>query len=264
MEKGNLIFGLIGFPLGHSWSAEFFNEKFRLAGDCTKLYRLFPIKTLDAFPGLLTGFPELAGLNVTIPYKEKIITYLDNLDHTARSIGAVNTIKITRKDGAILTKGFNTDAGGFSMTLAGQPIKGPALILGTGGAGLAVAYALREKHIRYTFVSRKKAGPGIMNYHDINPDHIRDHPLIINTTPLGMYPDINGSPPIPYQYLTKDHCLYDIIYNPEETEFLKQGKAMNCHVINGKQMLINQAELSLEIFLGTAQHEPSQFRRILY
>jgi shikimate dehydrogenase len=226
MEQEKLLFGLIGFPLGHSWSAGYFNEKFRSAGDIGKEYRLFPLEYLNEFPVLLAAFPTLAGLNVTIPYKEKIIPYLDELDDTARSIGAVNTIRIIRKNGTIQTKGFNTDAPGFLQTLADKNPRGPALILGTGGGAKAVAHALGRIKIAYTFVSRIKNGPGIVSYNDLTPDLIKEHPLIINTTPLGMFPDTGKFPPIPYVHLTEAHFLYDLIYNPEETEFIKLGKAM--------------------------------------
>jgi len=244
------IYGLIGFPLGHSLSANYHNQKFRLAGDEGKVYRLFPLKSLSDFRPLLASIPKLAGLNVTIPYKEKIIPYLDELDETAQAIGAVNTIKIIRKDGIILTKGFNTDAPGFFQTLADIMPRGPALILGTGGGAKAVAYALNQKNIPYQFVSRNNDGPDIISYQELTSDIIRTHPLIINTSPLGMYPDTTSFPPIPYDMLSEYHCLYDLIYNPEETEFLKRGKTMNALTINGNQMFINQAELSYKIFLN--------------
>ena len=248
MEQEKLLFGLIGFPLGHSWSAGYFNEKFRSTGEAGKEYRLFPLESLNEFQGLLAKFPALAGLNVTIPFKEKIIPYLDELDDTARSIGAVNTIRIIRKNGMILTKGFNTDAPGFLQTLSVKIPQGPALILGTGGGAKAVAHALNGKNITYTFVSRKNTGPGIVTYHDLSPDLIREHLLIINTTPLGMFPDTGKFPPIPYLHLTEAHFLYDLIYNPEETEFIRRGKAMKSQTMNGSQMLQNQADLSYRIF----------------
>ena len=255
-EIGNymVVFGLIGFPLDHSFSASFHNKKFRLAGEKEKDYRLFPLQSLDEFRPLLANNPELAGLNVTIPYKEKIIPYLDALDETARSIGAVNTIKITRKNGLILTIGFNTDAPGFLQTLTDQFPMGPALILGTGGGAKAVAHALKVKNIRFRFVSRSNEGPGIISYDDLTTELIRNHPFIINTTPLGMFPDTGKCPPIPYQYLSGNHFLYDLIYNPEETEFMKRGKAMQAQTMNGLQMFGNQAELSSKIFLGNPPH----------
>lgn len=252
MEQEQVLLGLIGYPLGHSWSADFFNRKLNLEGDSCRQYRLFPLTGVGEFPGLLLRYPELAGLNVTIPYKETIIPYLDGLDDTARSIGAVNTIKITRKNGSIHTRGFNTDGPGFLQTLNVLLLTGPALILGTGGAAKAVSWALKRKNIRFAFVSRQKKGPGIIQYNELTSGIISEHPLIINTTPLGMFPDTGRFPPIPYQHLTCEHYLYDLIYNPETTEFLKRGQAMKAHTLNGKQMLFNQAELALKIFLDPA------------
>lgn len=256
MEQGKVLLGLIGYPLSHSWSAEYFGEKFRNEGCTDNAYQLFPLTNIDEFPELLRTFPELTGLNVTIPYKETIIPYLDDLDVTAREIGAVNTIKIVRENENIRTKGFNTDVGGFLLTLTDHIIRSNALILGTGGASKAVAYALKNMHISYSFVSRKNKGTDIISYDELTVDIIRHNKLIINTTPLGMYPDIKLIPQIPYQGLTKDHFLYDLIYNPEETGFIKQGKAMNTGTMNGKQMLINQAELAYEIFQAKGSSFP--------
>lgn len=248
MALGKKLFGLIGFPLGHSQSPDWYNEKFRATGQVDKYYRLFPLANMNEFPGLFEKYRELTGLNVTVPYKEKIIPYLDLLDETARSIGAVNTIQVIRKNGMILTKGFNTDAPGFLQTLTNHIPQGPALILGTGGGAKAVAHALKEKNIRFEFVSRDKKGSGIISYNDLSFDLICNHLLIVNTTPLGMYPDTDKFPPIPYHYLSGCHYLYDLIYNPEETEFIKRGKTMSAQTMNGRQMLINQAELSYKIF----------------
>jgi len=242
-----LLLGLIGFPLDHSWSATYFNEKFRKDGHPDKEYRLFPLTSPDEFPALLESYPDLTGLNVTIPFKEKIIPYLDDLDETARQIGAVNTIRIQREKGNIRTTGFNTDAAGFLRTLDQVPAWN-ALILGTGGASKAVAYALKSKNIQFSFVSRKSNGPGIISYDKLTIEVMHYNKLIINTTPVGMYPNQDQIPPIPYDYLTGDHFLYDLIYNPEETGFIKQGKLRNTRTMNGMQMLINQAELAYQIF----------------
>ncbi|MCX6305751.1 MAG: shikimate dehydrogenase [Bacteroidetes bacterium] len=250
MGKGMVILGLIGFPLDHSWSPQWFQEKFRSTGNNHAEYRLFPLKNVSEFPILLAKYPELAGLNVTIPHKEKILPYLDELDATARLIGAVNTIQITRMNGIVLTKGFNTDAPGFSRTLTDHVPRGPALVLGTGGGSKAVAHVLQEKNIPHIFVSRNKTGPGIISYEDLTFEVISNHLLIINTTPVGMFPDTHLFPPIPYHMLTGAHCLYDLIYNPAETEFMKRGKTMKARAVNGMQMLVNQAELSYNIFFG--------------
>ncbi len=250
MNDRKVLYGLIGYPLSHSFSARYFNEKFRLAGDTNKEYRLFPLSNSDTFPDLLEKHPNLAGLNVTIPYKEQIIPYLGDIDGTARSVGAVNTILIERNKGLIVTKGFNTDATGFYQTLSGLTVAGPALILGTGGGAKAVAHALTKKNIPFAFVSRNPEKPGVLSYGDLTAAIIKQHLLIINTTPLGMFPESGEFPVIPYQHLSGNHTLYDLIYNPVETEFLKRGKIMGAKTLNGKQMLINQAELSYAIFTG--------------
>jgi shikimate dehydrogenase len=191
----------------------------------------------------------LSGLNVTIPHKEAIIPYLDALDDIAQSTGAVNVIKITREGGKIQTKGFNTDCPGFLRTLGNQVPHGPALILGTGGAAKAVSLALQEINVPFSFVSRRNKGHNIIAYEDLTFDLIKRHLLIINATPLGMYPNTSNFPPFPYQYLSEEHFLYDLIYNPGETEFLKRGIAMNTQTMNGMQMFLRQAELSSQIFL---------------
>ncbi|MEI7662820.1 MAG: shikimate dehydrogenase [Bacteroidota bacterium] len=250
MEKVKAVLGLIGFPLGHSWSAKWFNEKFKKEGDVTSSYHLFPLKDITGFPAFIQSNPLLTGLNVTIPYKEKIIPYLDELDDSAASIGAVNTIRIERVSGKIHTTGFNTDGGGFLQTLTDQMIPNRALILGTGGASRAVAWALQEKGVPYSFVSREKQGSGILSYQELTPEIISAHHFIVNTTPLGTYPGITTSPPIPYHLLSGNHFLYDLVYNPGETIFIKSGKARKCNTMNGLQMLLNQAALSYNIFSG--------------
>lgn len=253
MAQPEELYGLIGFPLGHSWSASYFNEKFRREGQLHKSYKLFPIARIQEFPDLIHDQPSLAGLNVTIPYKEKIIPFLDELDPVAQEIGAVNTIMINREFGSVRAKGFNTDAGGFYLTLKDQVSQCKALILGTGGASKAIAYALTKLKIPFTFVSRKAKGSGICSYDELTVDIIKYNKLIINTSPLGMYPDIATYPTIPYHALDKDHFLYDLVYNPEETMFLKKGKAMQTRTMNGKQMLVKQAELAYEIFQSTGR-----------
>ena len=247
-----ILFGLIGFPLDHSWSAEWFTEKFRKEANVDYEYRLFPLKKISDVADMIYNNPELSGLNVTIPYKEQIIPFLSSLDETAKAIGAVNTIRISRNEGLILTTGFNTDAPGFRQTLSDQIPGGPALILGTGGVARAIAYVLKERNSTFNFVSRKRRGPGIISYSDLTSDIIGSYHFIINATPLGMYPATDQFPPIPYQLITANHFLYDLIYNPEETQFLKLGKAMKAQTKNGLQMLNNQAELSYDIFLKGA------------
>ncbi|MEI6684071.1 MAG: shikimate dehydrogenase [Bacteroidota bacterium] len=248
MKTGKYMLGLIGYPLGHSWSAAWFNEKFRSGGDVKWSYHLFPLKNILEFPSLIREIPGLTGLNVTIPYKEQIIPLLDELDPTALEIGAVNTLRIARTGGKIHTKGYNTDAGGFLQTLTAGTPDDRALILGTGGASKAVAWALKRKNIPFSFVSRAKTGKSILSYHELTEEVVSGHHLIINATPLGMFPDIEKFPTFPYQFLTGNHFLYDLVYNPAETMFLKKGKEMNTGTRNGMEMLVNQAELAWQFF----------------
>lgn len=242
-------FGLIGFPLGHSWSPKWFNDKFRQEGKTNKEYRLFPLTRVDNFPALLMQEQNLSGLNVTTPYKEKIIPYLDDLDQTAREIGAVNTIKIFREGKRVHTKGFNTDAPGFEQTLNAIPANLKALIIGTGGASRAVAFVLGKKDIPFTIVSRSPKGKDVISFQEMDRNLLAEHLLIINATPLGMLPASEQFPPIPYHLLTPEHWLYDLIYNPSQTTFLQKGKSAGANTINGYQMLVNQAVLSYEIFM---------------
>ena len=248
MEQEKRLFGLIGFPLGHSWSPDWYNRKFAAEGETTKEYRLFPLSRIEEFPALLKTNPFLAGLNVTIPYKTTVIPFLDELDETAGQVGAVNTIRITRNNNSILTKGFNTDSPGFLQTLPGINTICTALILGTGGGARAVSHALNARNIPFTFVSRGPRTPGTITYDDLTSDVLHNNTLIIYTTPLGMFPATDKYPPIPYHHLTEKHFLYDLIYNPEVTEFLKRGIAMKTSTMSGYQMLVNQAELSYKIF----------------
>ena len=248
METGKNMLGLIGYPLGHSWSAVWFNEKFRKEGEVNWSYHLFPLTTILELPSLIVSIPELTGLNVTIPYKEQIIPLLDELDPVALEIGAVNTVCITRTGGRIHTKGYNTDAEGFLQTLPAGISAIRALILGTGGASKAVAWGLKLKGIPFSFVSREKTGTGILSYRNLTEEVVSGHHLIINTTPMGMFPTIEQYPPIPYHLLTGNHFLYDLVYNPGETMFLKMGKERHTGTCNGMEMLITQAELAWNIF----------------
>ena len=252
MGNGKVLWGLIGFPLSHSFSATWFNDKLAREGLIDIEYRLFPLASIEDFPSLLRSEPNLTGLNVTIPYKENIIPFLDELDEPAREIGAVNTICIRRENGKIRTRGFNTDAGGFLQSLPAPVAFKNALILGTGGAAKAVAFSLNLKNIDCLFVSRTRHGEDILNYQDLTPEIILNNPLIVQATPLGMYPRTDGFPPIPYHHLSENHFLYDLIYNPPVTEFMKRGKLNKAVAVNGLQMLINQAELSYGIFQNQA------------
>lgn len=239
-------FGLIGKKLGHSFSKKYFTEKFEQNGILDAVYDLYELSTIDQLPELLEANPELVGLNVTVPYKEVVIPYLDKLDKTAARIGAVNTISI--KGGK--TEGLNTDYIGFINALESfYPVKQPGktLVLGTGGASKAVITALSDLDIPYQLVSRT-AGGGRLTYEAVTPALLQEHDLIINTTPLGMHPDTEAFPPLPYRALTPQHYLYDLVYNPEYTAFLKKGQDAGAHIMNGLGMLYGQAEAAWKIW----------------
>lgn len=242
-----IIYGLIGNPLTHSWSAKYFSSKFKREKLSDKIYKLFPLSSIDEFPGLIKHEKELAGLNVTIPFKQKIIGFLDETDPVAQAIGAVNTIKISRQGDRIILKGFNTDAHGFQLS-ADFSGHSKALILGTGGAAKAVAFALTQLGIESLFVSRTKKNTQILIYPEISGEVMFNHTLIINATPAGMYPDTNAFPFIPYEFLTEKHFLYDLVYNPGQTRFLQKGLEYGAKIQNGISMLKIQAELSFKIW----------------
>lgn len=238
-------FGLVGKNIGYSFSKTFFSEKFERQ-NLPHSYVNFDISSIAFFPKIISETPNLKGLNVTIPYKQEVISYLDSLDEEAQKIGAVNTIQISKDNG--LT-GYNTDHFGFQKSLeAFLPLQQKtALILGTGGASKAVAYALENLGFSFKFVSRNKV-MNTLSYDDLNKSILENHLLIINCTPLGTFPNITDCPPIPYQFLTKDHLLFDLIYNPAETEFLKCGKLHDTKTSNGLKMLELQAEKAWEIW----------------
>ena len=242
------IFGLIGNPLAHSQSPAFFSQKFENKHIKDAQYRLFPLEEITDIFALLDREPALCGVNVTTPYKEKIIPYLDALSPAAKAIGAVNVINIHRSNERAVLIGHNSDYIGFQRTmqlLDTQPSS--ALILGTGGAAKAVAYALKLQHIPYQFVSRNKENSPL-TYSLLTQEIIQKTPLIIQATPQGMWPHIKEKPFIPYQGITPQHFLIDLIYNPIETEFLKEGKQRGAKIINGATMLHAQAEASWEIW----------------
>lgn len=238
-------YGLIGFPLGHSFSKKFFSEKFTREDlrDC--IFENYPLADISDFPALLTKHPDLQGLSVTIPYKKSIIPFLEGLSPEARRIGAVNCIRIR----AAHTLGFNTDTLGFSRSLGPllKPRHNRALILGTGGASRAIAFTLEQWDIPYLFVSRKKK-EGAIEYWELDEHILGNHLLIINTTPLGMYPELDQAPPIPYGFLGPEHLLFDLIYNPEQTLFLKWGRDQGATVKNGQDMLEYQAEAAWDLW----------------
>lgn len=242
------MYGLIGYPLGHSFSANFFNEKF-LREDIDESYSLFPLESIECLPSLLNDHKDLKGLNVTIPYKQKVIDYLDDISDEAKKIGAVNVIKITSENGKKYLKGFNSDAIGFKNSLVPLLRKdvNKALVLGSGGASKAVIFVLNELGIEVTEVSRKKRDNNI-TYDEITDEIMASHQLIVNTTPLGMWPNTQDAPSIPYQFVTSSHILYDLVYNPEITEFMRKGLSKGACVKNGLDMLHGQAIAAWEIW----------------
>lgn len=241
-------FGLIGKKLAHSFSKNYFTEKFKQQQLNNYTYQNFEIANINEFPTLLKNNPDLIGLNVTIPYKETIIPFLDDIDETAQKIGAINTIKINKKTGK--TKGFNTDYYGFKQSIKPflESQHQRALILGTGGASKAVKYVLDELGISTVYVSRNPTNENQLAYNEIDKNILQTHLLIINTTPLGMFPNETEKPPLEYQYLTPQHLLVDLIYNPTETLFLKEGKKQNTQLLNGLSMLKLQAEKAWDIW----------------
>lgn len=243
------MYGLIGKKLGHSFSANFFNKKFKDEGICEE-YKLFPIDSISCLPDILKNYDGLKGLNVTIPYKEEVIPFLNEMSPEAREIGAVNTILISRMGQYIFLKGFNTDALGFKNSILPliRPEMKHSLVLGTGGASKAVDYVLGSLGINVTKVSRTGHADNIITYNDITEEIIANNLLIINTTPLGMYPETETCPPLPYNYLTKRHLCYDLVYNPEMTLFLQKSKEMGAEVKNGLEMLKLQALAAWEIW----------------
>ena len=241
------IYGLIGEKLGHSFSKKYFTEKFA-AESIDARYELFEIPDIFEFP-LLIKKHCFSGLNVTIPYKEKIIPFLDELDAVAEAVGAVNTIRFIHTKERVILKGYNTDVAGFTDSL--NPLLLPhhtnALILGTGGASKAVRYALKSLNIDYRFVSRTPSG-GNYSYQQLTKEIIEKHPLIINCSPVGTFPNVAIAPEIPYQYLTFNHLLYDLIYNPAETLFCRLGAKQGATVKSGLEMLYGQANAAWDIW----------------
>lgn len=234
-------YGLIGYPLGHSFSKSYFNEKFENEGINAE-YINFEIPTLDSLPEILASNPELKGLNVTIPYKEKVISYLDSISPEARAIGAVNVIRVDHKGNDTYLKGFNSDVIGFTKSI--EPLlerfHKKALILGTGGASKAINFGLKSLGLETVFVSRFER-PGTIQYSQITPDIIQEYNVIVNCTPCGMYPHIDECPQLPYEAMTSKNILYDLLYNPDETLFMKKGAQHGATVKNGLEMLLLQA-----------------------
>ena len=248
------LYGLIGYPLSHSFSQKYFTEKFANEGYRSHSYVNFPISRIQELPDLLKQQSDLRGFNVTIPYKEQIIPFLDEMDCVARKIGAVNTVQVIRNENRICLKGYNTDVYGFSQSLEewftahSTELPKQALVLGSGGASKAVVYALSQLGINAHLVSRKEGRKIYKTYQQLDTGDMAAHSLIVHTTPLGMYPNIGECPPIPYQHLTEKHFLYDLIYNPEETLLMRKGREIGAAVHNGRQMLHLQADKAWDIW----------------
>lgn len=254
-------YGLIGYPLAHSFSKEYFTEKFKKEGLEDHTYEAFPLPNLSELPDLIKANPDLCGLNVTVPHKIGVMYYLDKIDPAAKEIDAVNCIKIVNSHPVeaffsgelssmqVRLEGYNTDAYGFEMSLRPllQHQHPKALIIGAGGAARAVAFVLNKLGISYKSVSRR-AIKKQLNYQQLTREIIKDSLLIINTTPVGSFPAIKDAPEIPYEFLTPKHILYDLVYNPVETEFLKHGREHGAITKNGLEMLHLQAEKAWEIW----------------
>jgi shikimate dehydrogenase len=239
------LYGLIGYPLSHSFSKKYFTEKFEQEGLSNYGYENFPIASIDELKKVFEDNPDLHGLNVTIPYKEQVLPFLNELSAAVNEIGACNCIKII--SGKLY--GFNTDVIGFEETLTAKlsPHHKRALVLGSGGASKAIQFVLRNKGIEFLVISRSR-NPSFVSYEQVTPELIEQYPLIINTTPLGMQPHTDAYPSIPYFALTTQHYLYDLIYNPAKTIFLQKGEDRGAVIQNGADMLVIQAEESWKIW----------------
>ncbi|HNY06713.1 MAG TPA: shikimate dehydrogenase [Bacteroidales bacterium] len=246
------LFGLIGFPLTHSFSADYFNEKFSEHHSEIQnvSYQMFSLSKIEQIQDLIINNQELCGLNVTHPYKKLVINYLDDISNNAKEIGAVNTIKIIRTQNKTKLIGYNTDGYGFEKML--KPLLKPhhqkALVLGSGGVSNAIQHILKKNNISFTLVTRKHLDNESINYHDLNKNIIEEHTIVINATPVGMFPNITDYPNFPYHFLSQQHLIIDLIYNPLETNFLQFSKKYGATTKNGLEMFHYQAEKSWEIW----------------
>lgn len=240
------VYGIIGFPLGHSFSQKYFTEKFIREGIENCRYEVFPIEDIKDFPALLKANPELCGLNVTIPHKQRIIPFLDDTTNLPNGLTACNCIKISHGK----LSGFNTDIIGFEKSLSPllKPFHKKALVLGNGGAAEAVKFVLEKLGIAFKVVSRQLHHDAHLTYGELNREVINEHLLIINTTPLGTYPHSDTCPEIPYQYLSGRHYAFDLVYNPAKTVFLQKAAAQGAVIKNGHDMLVIQAEAGWNIW----------------
>ena len=248
LKQPERLYGLIGYPLGHSFSQDFFNKKFE-SEKIDARYMNFEIEDIGELMEVVAQYPNLNGLNVTLPYKEQVIPYLDELDENAAKIGAVNVIKFTGSGASLKFKGYNSDVIGFTDSIS--PLlnenRKKALILGTGGAAKAVNCGLQNLGVETTFVSRSERENGL-TYSQLTPEIIANHKVIVNTTPLGMYPHIDECPDIPYQYLTPEHLCYDLLYNPDVTLFMRNAADNGAETKNGLEMLLLQAFAAWQIW----------------
>lgn len=244
-------YGLIGYPLGHSFSISYFNQKFADEGINAK-YENFEISSIDQLEEVLATNPELRGLNVTIPYKEKVMAFLDSVSPEAQAIGAVNVIKVKHEGNSIILRGYNSDVIGFTQSI--EPMIDPkwhkkALVLGTGGASKAISYGLNSLGLETVCVSRYQR-PGTIMYEQITAEVVKEYNVIVNCTPVGMYPHTEECPLLPYEAMDNHTILYDLIYNPDETLFMKRGREYGAQVKNGLEMLLLQAFASWEFWHG--------------
>ncbi|HYC40801.1 MAG TPA: shikimate dehydrogenase [Chitinophagaceae bacterium] len=242
------LYGLIGFPLTHSFSKRYFSEKFAREGITDCRYELFPLREIEELPGLIDAHPGLRGLNVTVPHKKSVIQYLHSTGGIPSGLRACNCIRV--REGRLV--GYNTDWIGFEKSFT--PLLGPehrnVLVLGQGGAAEAVIFVLEKLGLRYSVVSRVLHGRAQFRYEDLDAGVIETHEVIINTTPVGMYPDAESAPAIPYEAITPRHLLFDLVYNPAQTIFLKKGAGQGAATANGELMLVIQAEESWKIWEG--------------
>ena len=249
-SKYKRLFGLIGYPLGHSFSQTFFNQKFE-SENIDARYINFEIPSIEKLVDIVKSNHNLCGFNVTIPYKEQIIKYLDAVDPVAKQIGAVNVVKVFKQpDGSRTLKGYNSDVVGFGDSIRpmiDKELHKKALIFGTGGAAKAVAHALDELQITHTMVSRTPRANAI-TYNTVTPELLRDNLLVINATPVGMYPKVDECPLLPYEAVTSDHIFYDLLYNPNTTMFMKKAAEAGATVKNGLEMLLLQAFVAWNIW----------------
>lgn len=248
MAHPEKLYGLLGYPLVHSFSQTYFNQKFE-AENISAQYINFEIPDIGMLMEVVAENENLNGLNVTIPYKEQVIPFLDEIDPATKEVGAVNVIKFIRDKDGLRLKGYNSDIIGFTDSIKSllKPHHQSALVLGTGGAAKAVSYSLRKLGLDVQLVSRRKSANTLV-YEELTKNDLKTHKVIVNTTPLGMYPNVDICPDIPYRYLTPQHLCYDLIYNPDETLFLKNSRQAGAQVKNGLEMLLLQAFASYSIW----------------